>query len=78
MTFFVFLPQGLLPFEIEHTSEGIEDNESTEAAMDEFQEGPIKSAEYSQQRDIYTQNKPRKKKKSTERESILNSTGGRE
>lgn len=67
------LSQGMLPFEMERVSDGMEDNESTEAAMDEFQEGSldaIKSAEYSQQRDIYTQNKPRKKKKSTERESI--------
>jgi hypothetical protein len=48
----------------------MEENENTEAAMDDFQEGSLdslKSSEYSQQRDIYTQNKPRKKKKANER-----------
>ena len=64
--------QGLLPFEIERVSEGLEEGGNTETAMDDFQEGSLdssaKSAEYSQQRDIYTQNKPRKKKKATDRE----------
>lgn len=70
----LFALQGLLPFEIERVSEGLEEGGNTETAMDEFQEGSLdsstKSVEYSQQRDIYTQNKPRKKKKATDREWV--------
>lgn len=65
-------PQGLLSFEM--SEEGVEDNSLTEAAMDDFEEGSLsnESAEddrqkFSQQVQIYSQNKPRKKK-NTDRE----------
>lgn len=78
----MFLPlrlpplQGLLPFEVPGA---IEDNMNTEAAMDEFQEGPLEAdpaaaedsrhqGDYSHQVELYTQNKPRKKSKNKERE----------
>lgn len=59
--------------------DGVEDDDmNTENAMDEFQEGSSMESEssedrhqdeFSQQVMIYAQNKPRKKRKSTERES---------
>lgn len=66
--------QGLLSFEV--STEGVEDNSLTEAAMDDFEEASLsdESAEdgrqkFSQQVQIYAQNKPRKKK-NTDRESL--------
>lgn len=54
-------------------ADSIEDEMNTESATEEFMGGPMdaKSAEedneFSQQVKIYAQNKPRKKKKSTDR-----------
>ncbi len=68
-----------MSFEMNPGEDGVEDDDmNTENAMDEFQEGSSMESEssedrhqdeFSQQVMIYAQNKPRKKRKSTERES---------
>ena len=67
--------QGKLPFELEGAQEDDEDDE-TESALDDFQQGSPAGEtqphedrhrqEFSQQLKIYSQNKPRKSKKSTD------------
>lgn len=68
--------QGKLSFELEGAEED-DDDMNTESVLDEFQEGPMETEsaedrhrqEFSQQVKLYSQNKPRKAKKNTERES---------
>ena len=67
--------QGLLPFEME-PNEDINEDMDTESAMHDFVAGSLDpessedrhNDELTDQIKIYVQNKPRKKKKSTERE----------